>query len=92
MRNADHDCRCPERPACDPHGWQEHGGGEPDACQSHGHHGETLAAIRRRDAEVDTDVLWRGWQTGHPVIARLVEDRRLLLGLLDEARVKGDEG
>ena len=48
----------------------------------HGHHGETLAAIQRRDAEVDTDVLWRGWETGHPVIARLVKDRRLLLELL----------
>jgi hypothetical protein len=42
-RNArDHDCRCVQRPACAPHGWSEHGGGEPDICQPHSHDGIVL--------------------------------------------------
>lgn len=43
---------------------------------------EELAAIRERDAEVDTSPLWRGWEDQHPTIAQLVRDRRALLALV----------
>jgi hypothetical protein len=77
-----HECQCEQRPACDPHGAMEWGGGEPDVCEPHGH----LAEIEARDREVDTSPTWRGWETQHPVIAQLVRDRR---ALLDEIHRRG---